>query len=81
MKFPIYCVRDSLIGFGIPVLRDNDSVASRSFEFDLTREGSPYSNHPEHFQLFRIGEFDTDDGSIVSSSPFLVASAIDFIKE
>lgn len=79
MKFPVYCVRDSLIGFGMPLLRDNDSVASRAFEHDCNIDSSPYKTHPEHYQLYCIGEFDTETGSIIGKSPTLVASAIDFI--
>lgn len=81
MKFPLYAIRDSLIGFSMPVIRDNDAIASRAFEFDILRDDSPYKNHPEHFQLFHIGEYDTDDGTIVSFSPRMVASASDFVKE
>lgn len=81
MKFPVYAIRDSLIGFSMPVIRDNDSVAARSFEFDILRDDSPYKNHPEHFQLFNIGDYDTDDGNILGCPPRMVCSAIDFVKE
>ena len=79
MKFPLYAVRDSLIGFSMPVIRDNDAVASRAFEYDYDRDDSPYKNHPEHFQLFHIGEYDTDDGTIVGCSPRMVTACTDFI--
>lgn len=81
MKFPVYCVRDSYVGFGMPVLRDNDSVATRAFEFDCTRSDSPYSVRPECYQLYYIGEFDTDTGVISSVTPVMIASANDFVKE
>lgn len=79
MIFPLYSVRDSLLGFSMPVIRDNDAVASRAFEFDINREDSPYKAHPEHFQLYKIGSFDTDTGSISVESPIVVASAVDFV--
>ena len=81
MKFPLYAIRDSLIGFSMPVIRDNDAIACRAFEYDILRDDSPYKNHPEHFQLFHIGEYDTDTGVVDSCSPRMVASATDFIKE
>ena len=81
MIFPVYSVRDSYMGFTMPVLRDNDSVASRAFEFDCTRDNSPYSVRPECFQLFEIGSFDTDSGDISSVSPRMVCSAVDFVKK
>ena len=79
MKFPIYAVRAILLGFGLPVIRDNDAVASRAFEFDCNRDDSQYKIHPEHFQLYFIADYDTDDGSILGFTPRLIASATDFI--
>lgn len=81
MKFPVYAVRDSFVGFGIPVIRDNDAVASRSFEFDCNRSDSPYTVKPECYQLFHIGDYDTDTGDIIGCSPRMVISAADFVKE
>lgn len=81
MKFPIYAVRDSYNGFGMPVLRDNDATASRAFEFDCTRSDSPYTVRPECYQLYIIGEFDTDTGNILSDTPTLICAATDFVKE
>lgn len=81
MKFPLYAINDDLIGFGMPVIRDNDAVASRAFEFDIMRDDSPYHHHPEHFKLFHIGEFNTDDGIISGCAPRLVVCASDFVKE
>lgn len=79
MKFPVYAVRDSLIGFGMPLLRDNDSVASRAFEHDITRDDFPYKTHPQDYQLYRIGIYDTDNGVLEATPVELIASAIDFI--
>ena len=81
MIFPMYAVRDSLIGFSMPVIRDNDAVASRAFEFDCNRDDSPYRSHPEHFQLYYIGDYDTDNGDIDPAVARLVCSASDFVKE
>lgn len=79
MKISVYAVRDSYLGFGMPVIRDNDSVASRAFEYDINRNDSPYTTRPETYQLYRIGDYDTDTGDLVGCSPILVASATDFI--
>lgn len=81
MVINVYAIRDSLIGFSMPVLRDNDSVASRAFEFDCNLDKSPYSVKPEHYQLFRIGSYDTDTAEMFSESPVFIASAVDFINK
>lgn len=81
MVISVYCVRDSLLGFGMPILRDNDSVASRAFDYDLNVPNNPMASHPDDFQLYRIGSFDTDTGIITSESPVFIASASDFIRK
>lgn len=80
MKFEVYAVRDSLIGFGLPLLRDNDAVASRSFEYDISNN-EIYKTRPQDYQLYKLGSFDTETGELEKCSPVLIASAIDFIKE
>ena len=82
MTISVYCVRDQLIGYGIPILRDNDAVASRSFAYDINEvPNSPYKANPEHYQLFKIGEFDTVSGIINSIDPVLIVNASDLIKK
>lgn len=81
MKFSVYAVRDSLLGFGMPIIRDNDAVASRAFDYDLNVDGNPMASHPEDFQLYRIGSFDTDTGIVDSETPVVIASAIDFVRK
>lgn len=79
MIFNIYAVRDELLGFGAPVIRDNDAVAVRAFDNDVNFDNSPYAKHPNDYSLFHIGEFDTDSGDITASTPRFVATASDFI--
>lgn len=78
MVIDVYAIHDSCLGYSMPILRDNDAVATRAFEYDVVQENSPYSLHPEHFKLFHIGTYNTDDGSIVSCEPRYICSATDF---
>ena len=80
MVFSLYAVRDELLGYSMPVIRDNDSVASRAFEYDCSIDNTPYKIHPEHFTLIHIGEYDTESGAITSTPPRIIAFASDFIK-
>lgn len=81
MKFNLYAVRDSLLGYSMPFIRDNDAVAIRAFEYDYQREDSPYTVHPEHFVLYNIGTYDTETAETVSLTPVIVCCASDFVKE
>lgn len=65
MIVTLYSVRDSLTGFGYPFVQPNDEAAVRNFRYLLTREsGSEFSIKPDDYSLFRVGSFDTEDGSI-----------------
>lgn len=81
MRIGVYAIRDSYLGFSMPLLRDNDSVASRAFEHDCKIDNSPYSTRSECFQLFHIGFYDTDTAAVESVSPTFICSASDFIGD
>lgn len=80
MNFPVYAIKDQYRGFLSPEIRDNDSVACRVFEHYCTSDNSPFKTKPECYQLFYIGDYDTDTGSLSSAIPRLVACATDFIR-
>lgn len=81
MKISVYSYRDCLVGYGMPILRDNDAVATRAFKFDVNEDRSMFKSDPKDFQLFRIGEFDTDTGIIDSYDPVLIVNANDLIDK
>lgn len=66
MRFPLYSIRDTKAGsFQNPVVSANDFTVSRSFaESIVTRRDPIISFSPADFDLFQIGEFDTDTGIV-----------------
>lgn len=54
----------------------NDDVARRLFKSAVAQD-SEFSQHPEDYHLFRIGEFDQEKGRLVDELPQLVVSAWD----
>lgn len=76
MVFPIYSIRDKLVGFQGVSLHHNDAVAMRNFE-----EAFNDAPHAEDYSLYKLGTFDTNTG-IVSSlkEPEIVCTGFD-IKE
>lgn len=81
MVISLYAVRDSYLGYSMPIIRDNDSVASRAFEYDCLMENSPYKTRPECYSLFHIGFYDTDSSRVESIDPVFICSASDFIRK
>lgn len=67
MKYGIYCIRDSLVGFMTPTLDQSDASAMRNFAMALDaskRDSSLMAFKPEHFDLYKLGIFDTETGAI-----------------
>lgn len=63
----LYCIKDDVNGFMTPFADVYDTSAVRGFELFIQREGTPQYNHPEQFNLFKLGDFDTESGEIVPS--------------
>lgn len=40
--------------------------AVRSFKDEASREGSPIAAHPDHYDLYRIGSFDEQSGTLLA---------------
>lgn len=68
MIFGVYSIRDALTGFMAPVCELSDAVAVRNFSSAVSdgRPGQVMHFRPSDFSLYRIGDFDSESGSIVS---------------
>lgn len=76
MKYPIYCYRDVKVGFMPPQCDQNDATAIRGFSYAVNGNDGMMNFSPKDFDLYRIGEFDTETGSIMSEIPTLVVTGI-----
>lgn len=66
MKQPIYSIRDMLVEFHAPLVGVNDQQMIRDFGQYCLNKGELERND---LQLYKIGEFDTITGHIISSEP------------
>lgn len=83
MTLGIYSIKDTKAdAFLPPFFMRTNGEALRAFDDCVQKSGTPLSDHPEDFHLFKIGYFDQDTGSITPAScPESLASAMDFKKE
>lgn len=81
MKYPIYCYRDVKVGFLPPQCDQNDATAIRGFSFAINGNDGIMNYSPKDFDLYRIGEFDSDTGMIVSENPVVVATGINVLGD
>ena len=71
MKFGVYSIEDIKTGFMTPTIDQNDNSAVRNFSSAIMQSDGILFTHAEDFRLFKIGEFDTDTGSILAVAPLV----------
>lgn len=72
MKLLIFVVRDRASdAFGNPMFLVSTGQAIRSFTDEVNRSGTDNMMfmHPDDFDLYSLGEFDTDSGLFSTKSP------------
>ena len=79
MVYNVYSVLDVNVGYGVPVVQDNDAVAMRSFENGCSDHTSVWHTHPADFHLHCIGTFCTDNGELTACTPRKICSGTDFV--
>lgn len=81
MKKNLYAIRDLKVGFLAPMVDDNEASAMRNFEY-ACHNNDIINFAPSDFELYHIGTFDTDSGTIDPSPvPDFVCNGINFRKE
>lgn len=64
MKYCLYSIKDLKSGY-LPVQVDiNDDTAVRNFEHAVGIADSIFFSHPADYELYKVGEYDTDNGEI-----------------
>ncbi len=75
MKNPIFSVKDNLIGFNAPFIRQNERVAIREFRTLIDNLDEKADQSVFDLGLYCIGTFDLDTGVIESHDPQVVLLA------
>lgn len=68
MKAKLYSYRDALVGFGPILVESNERTAIRGFSYAVNNAQGIMNFSPKDYDLFYIGEFDTDTG-VISPAP------------
>lgn len=75
MKNPIFTVKDNLIGFNAPYIRQNERVAIREFRTLVEGLDKQADNSVFDLGLYHVGMFDLETGVIESCDPQVVLLA------
>lgn len=82
MKMTIFCVKDRATdAFGTPMFMLATGQATRSFSDEINRKeaGNQLNMHPDDFDLYELGWFDSDSGEFQTYAPQLVVRGKDVI--
>lgn len=81
MILNIYSMRDEFTGFIQPTFEQSDNVAMRNFSFAINRKDTLLYANPKHFDLYCIGSFNSDTGSVIPCEPKLVCTGLSVIEK
>lgn len=77
MIYEVFCIRDALMNdYGQPFFSPNEEVAKRSFTDLVNDEQSSVYAHPNDFDLFFVGRFNTETAEMFDNESKLVLSAV-----
>lgn len=70
----VFAVRDRAVdSFGQPIFATSEGGVIRSFRDEIANPESPFSKHPDDYDLYRIGTYDQESGALVGCDPVQVA--------
>lgn len=64
MKYGLYAIRDAKVGFMSVTADVNDAAARRNFEHAASNSQSLFFTHPQDYDLYKVGVYDTESGVI-----------------
>ncbi|WNK12706.1 MAG: nonstructural protein [Microvirus sp.] len=82
MKHLIFCVKDRATDvFGTPffLLTNNQAIRSFSDEVNRVAPDNQLNRHPDDFDLYEVGSFDSDSGVFSCETPVVLVRAKDLI--
>lgn len=81
----IFAVKDLAVqAFGMPFFVRSKGEAMRSFIDEVNNKGqqnSAIAAHPDDYELYSIGEYEEDAGTITAKIPELIARAKELVTK
>ncbi len=82
MKVQCYAIFDTCSGiYEKPFFSTADDLVKREFQDIATSADHPISRHPEHYSLWRLGNFDNNTGQILDEKNECLWQAVEAISQ
>lgn len=79
---PAYAVKDEMVGFGSPMIYENNQVAIRDFASAVKDVDSVMSKWKNDYALYRIGQYNNEYGYFIAEDePVLIIRARSIVLE
>lgn len=75
MRFPVYSYRDKNVGFGQPIVENNEMTAVRGFSYAVNGRDGLMNFSPGDYDLYHIGYFDSEKGVLEPLSPVVLVAS------
>lgn len=74
MILKLYALKDELNGFTSPIPFTNEEMAKRYLK-DQYSSNPTVKNTPQDFSIWRVGEYETENGELTGEEPTLIERA------
>lgn len=81
MIYPVITIRDNKTGYLPPQVEQSIEAAIRGFTFALNKPDTMMYEFAQDYDLFKVGEFDTDTGMIEPCTPVNLCSGYSVLKK
>ena len=82
MIYGLYAMRDIRTGFLSPALDLSDASAIRNFEHAVAHnDDSLFFSHPEDYSLYKVGEYDSNTGTVTPIDKVELATAASVVAK
>ncbi len=82
MKVQVYAIFDTCSGiYEKPFFHTADDAVRREFQDVCTSADHPINKHPEHYSLWRLGNFDNTTGKIIDEQNECLWQAVEAISQ
>ncbi len=82
MKQQIYAVFDTCAGiYDSPHFGNADDIVKRQFQDIATAAGTAISKHPEHYSLWRLANWDNQNGKVLNEKNECLCTALEIISQ
>lgn len=82
MTLNIYTIRDSkVLAYATPFFMPTNGAALRAFSDHVNDPSTPVNKHPEDYELWHLGSFDDQDGTVTAAKPTRLGVATEYAKK